>query len=72
MLEAYSIDQVAKMVGQSRDTMRYHHRERGLPEPSRVGTRRFYTPEDVSTIRAYFEAWVARERKTKKKITTNN
>ena len=47
---AYTVDDVARMVGVNRSTLIYHHKYQALVEPDRVGTRRFYTERDVERI----------------------
>ena len=59
---AYTVDEVAKMVGVNRSTLIYHHKYQGLVEPNRFGTRRLYTEEDVERIRSYFRTWTTRDK----------
>lgn len=58
---AYTVDDVARMIGVNRSTLIYHHKYQALEEPDRVGTRRFYTNEDVERIRNHFRTWTTRD-----------
>lgn len=65
-MQAYTIDEVARVVGVNRNTLLYHHTTRGLEEPERVGTRRFYSEQDLARVKAYFAGRKLYERKHKK------
>ena len=61
-MKFYTVDEISLACGIARKTLIYHHERRGLAEPGRVGTRRFYSLEDFDRIKVYFEAHKRYER----------
>ena len=68
MKTAYSINETSHAAGVTRHTLLYHHEWCGLPEPERVGTRRFYSEEDLERIKAYFQSRKPYDRKAKNHV----
>ena len=68
----FSTSDVCRMVGIRDYQLAYLHAQQAVPEVTRIGGRRIYTPADVEAIRQYAEAHgvVGRRRgETREKFT---
>ncbi len=53
-MAAYTIRDVAKLVGVAYWRIAYSHQTGKVPEPQRISGRRMYTESDVERIRKHF------------------
>ena len=55
-VSAITTAELSRHIRVSIDRIVWAHKTGRLPEPGKVGHHRAYTPEEVETVRSYFEA----------------